>query len=234
MNDKASNERNMNRTLKAILLSAGLCTLPGLCFSAIVYDNPSSGATPPQYFPPTPTLEFGDEITLTTNNTTDRILSQFDFEYYFSGLSVTAQTVTVRLYDNTGVGNSPSTTPLYTSDPIPLSTGANGYSTQPILIDTALRTITLPEDFTWTVQFSNLAAGETAGLLLHSPPSVGTSFNQFWQRDSAGAWISMQSGIGVNDFAARVTAVPEPGVLALGGLGALLLAGLGRFRKARG
>jgi len=26
--------------------------------------------------------------------------------------------------------------------------------------------------------------------------------------------------------------VPEPGVLALGGLGALLLAGLGRFRKA--
>ena len=233
VNNNASNERNMNRTLKAILLSAGLCSLPSLCFSAIVYDNPSS-PTPTQYFPPTPTLEFGDEITLTTANTTDRILSRFDFEYFFSGASVTAQSVTVRLYANTGVGNSPSTTPLYTSDPIPLSTGANGYNSQPIIIDTALRTITLPEDFTWTVEFSNLGAGETGGLLLHSPPTVGTSFNQFWQRDAAGAWISMQSGVGFNDFAARVTAVPEPGVLALGGLGALLLAGLGRFRKAPG
>ena len=229
MNDNASNERNMNRTLKAILLSAGLCTLPGLCFSAIVYDNPSSGATPPQYFPPTPTLEFGDQITLTTNNTTDRILSLFQFEYFFSGATASTQFVTLRLYPNTGVGNSPSTTPLFTSDPISLATG---YRTQPIDFALAIPPITLPETFTWTVQFSNLAAGETGGLLLHSPPTVGSSFNDFWQRDALGAWSTMQSGVGFNDFAARVTAVPEPGVLALGGLGALLLAGLGRFRKA--
>jgi len=229
VNDNASNERNMNRTLKAILLSAGLCTLPGLCFSAIVYDNPSSGATPPQYFPPTPTLEFGDQITLTTNNTTDRILSLFQFEYFFSGATASTQFVTLRLYPNTGVGNSPSTTPLFTSDPISLATG---YKTQPIDFSSAFPPITLPETFTWTVQFSNLGAGETGGLLLHSPPTVGSSFNDFWQRDALGAWSTMQSGVGFNDFAARVTAVPEPGVLALGGLGALLLAGLGRFRKA--
>ena len=229
MNDNASNERNMNRTLKAILLSAGLCTLPGLCFSAIVYDNPSSGATPPQYFPPTPTLEFGDQITLTTNNTTDRTLSLFQFEYFFSGATASTQSVRLRLYANTGVGGSPSTTPLFTSDPISLATG---YRTQPIDFALAIPPITLPETFTWTVQFSNLAAGETGGLLLHSPPTVGSSFNDFWQRDALGAWSTMQSGVGFNDFAARVTAVPEPGVLALGGLGALLLAGLGRFRKA--
>jgi len=229
VNDNASNERNMNRTLKAILLSAGLCTLPGLCFSAIVYDNPSSGATPPQYFPPTPTLEFGDQITLTTNNTTDRTLSLFQFEYFFSGATASTQSVRLRLYANTGVGGSPSTTPLFTSDPISLATG---YRTQPIDFALAIPPITLPETFTWTVQFSNLAAGETGGLLLHSPPTVGSSFNDFWQRDALGAWSTMQSGVGFNDFAARVTAVPEPGVLALGGLGALLLAGLGRFRKA--
>jgi len=233
VNDNAGNERNMNRTLKAILLSAGLCSLPSLCFSAIVYDNPSSGSNPPQYFPTNaPTLEFGDQITLTTNNTTDRTLSLFQFEYFFSGATATTQSVTLRLYANTGVGSppSPSTTPLFASDPIPL---APGYKTQPIDFSSAFPPITLPETFTWTVQFSNLAAGQTGGLLVGGPPNVGTSFNDFWQRDAAGAWSTMRiAGVPFNDFAARVTAVPEPGVLALGGLGALLLAGLGRFRKA--
>ena len=222
----------MNRTLKTILVSAGLCSLPSLCFSAVVYDNPSSGAAPPQYVPSPPTLEFGDQIILTTNNTTDRILSQFQFEYFFSGSSVSAQTWTLRLYANDGITNSPGTV-LFTGDPQPVSLGANGYNSPIISFNLSSNLVRLPNTFTWTVQFSNLG-GQTGGLLVSGPPTVGDSFNDFWQKDAAG-WSLMKIGGGaLSDFAARVNAVPEPGVLALGGLGALLLAGLRWLRKSSG
>src|SRR5262245_1371285 len=104
----------MNRTLNALLLSAGLCSLPNLCFSATVYDNsatadPSGG----QYFPNPATLEFGDQITLTG---AERTVSQFSFYRFLSGAAGGGQTATIRFYANNGT-NAP-TTPFYTSDPI--------------------------------------------------------------------------------------------------------------------
>jgi len=180
-------------------------------------------------------LEFGDQITLDTiNNTTARTLSQFQFEYFFSGSSVSAQTWTLRLYRNDGAAGSPGSL-LFTGAPQPVSLGQNGFNSPIISFNLSSNLVTVPNTFTWTVQFSNLGAGETGGLLVTGPPAVGTSLNDFWQKDAANAWSTMQiSGGAVSDFAARVTAVPEPGVLALGGLGALLLAGLGWLRKAPG
>ena len=218
----------MNRTLNAILLSAGLCSLPNLCFSAIVYDNTATNLSQ-QYFPTPNTLEFGDQITLSG---TDRTLSQFSFYYFLSGSSVTAQSMTLRLYAANGA-NAP-TTPFYTSDPIDSTRGlATGFNTETIVFDQASLT-TLPDSLIWTVQFSNLDAGQTGGLLLYGPPNLGSSFNDFWQKDGSGTWSLMQVNNGATEasFGARITAVPEPGVFALGGLGALLLAGLRRFRKA--
>jgi len=180
-----------------------------------------------QYYPTN--LESGDQITLQAGN---RTLSQFSFSYFFSGASVTSQTWTLRLYANDGTTNSPGTA-LYTSDPTPLSLGNNGYSTYDINFPLSSNLVTLPNTFTWTVQFSNLG-GQTGGLLVSGPPTVGDSFNDFWQKDAAG-WSLMKIGGGaLSDFAARVNAVPEPGVLALGGLGALLLAGLRWLRKSSG
>ena len=224
VNENAGNQRNMNRTLKAILLSAGLCS-PSLCFSAIVYDNLANSLT--NYFPTT--LESGDQITLAG---TERTLSQFTFEYFFSGATASTQTWTLRLYANDGTTNSPGTE-LFASPPRPVTLGANGFNSETIGFPLSSNLITLPDTFTWTVQFSNLGAGEDAGLRLFGPPTVGSSFNDFWQKDATGAWSLMQvGGVAFSDFAARVSAVPEPGVLVLGGLGALLLAGFRRFRKA--
>jgi len=217
------NQTNMNRTLKAILLSAGLCSLPNLCFSAIVYEATDNG----RYYPTN--FEYGDQLTLASS---ERTLSQFTFSYFFSGTAVTSETWRLRMYATTGT--NPPVTPFYTSDPIPLATGVNGYTTPIINFDLASPAVILPDSFTWTVEFSNLAAGQSAGLLLSGPPSIGSNFNDFWQKDGAGAWSLMQldGGNTVADFAARITAVPEPSILALGGVGALLLAGLRRFRKA--
>jgi hypothetical protein len=225
VNENAGNERNMNRTLKAILLSAGLCSLPSLCFSAVVYDN-TLNSLDGRYSPTSPGLEFGDEINLVG---TDRTLSRFTFYYFFDGVSVGAQTVTVRMYNNSGA--NPPVTPFYTSDAIPLSLGAGGFNNQSINIDPAVRLIPLPDTFTWTVQFSNLTGIETGSLLLYSPPNPGTSFDDFWENNGT-VWNPMQINNTIANFAAQVTAVPEPGVLALAGLGALLLAGLRKFRKA--
>ena len=219
----------MNRTLKAILLSVGLCSLPNLSFSAVVYDNvnPNSPDLSFQYFPTPASLEFGDQVTL---GGTERTLSQFSFYYFLSGNSASTQNMTLRLYSNTGVTNSPASTALYTSDPIPVNLSFN---TQTITFTNVITPIILPDTFTWTVQFSNLAANQTGALLAYGPPNIGSSFNDFWQKDGAGNWSTMQlnGGATLGDFAARVTAVPEPGVLALGGLGALVLAGLRRLRK---
>jgi len=225
VSETTGNERNMNRTLKAILLSAGLCSIPNLCFSAVVYQAVDNG----QYYPTN--LESGDQINLAG---TDRTLSQFSFSYFFSGASVTSQTWTLRLYANDGTTNSPGTM-LFSGDPVPLSLGNNGYSTYDVGFGLAVPPVILPDSFTWTVQFSNLAANENAGLLLSGPPSTGGNFNDFWQKDGSGNWSLMTlTGQTFSEFGAKVSAVPEPGVLALGGLGALLLAGLKRFRKGPG
>ena len=215
----------MNRTLKALVLSAGLCALPNLCFSAnIVYDNTATDLSQ-QYFPTPNTLEFGDQISLVGS---DRVLSQFNFYYFLSG-TATGQSATVRMYANSGT--NPPTSAFYASDPIPL---AAGFNNQQITFNLASNLVTVPNSFTWTVQFSGLTAGQNAGLLLYGPPNQGSSFNDFWQKDGTGTWGLMQinGGATLADFAARVTAVPEPGVLALSGLGALVLAGLRRRRKA--
>ena len=229
MNETAGNETIMNRTLKAILLSAGLCSLPNLCFSAIVYDNTSTNRDlGGQYRPSPTTLEFGDQINLLSGP--DRTLSQFSFYYSFSGATASTQRMTLRMYLNNGSTNQPSTM-FYQSDPIALNPGQN---TETITFPLSSNLITLPNTFTWTVQFSSLGATETGGLLLYGPPTVGSSFNDFWLNEGANGWNLRQISGGTvpADFAARVSAVPEPGVLALGALGALFLAGLKRFRKA--
>src|ERR1051326_4082091 len=119
---KADNQSTMNRTLKALVLSAGLCALPNLCFSAnIVYDNTATDLSQ-QYFPTPNTLEFGDQISLVGS---DRVLSQFNFYYFLSG-TATGQSATVRMYANSGT--NPPTSAFYASDPIPLAAGFNNRS----------------------------------------------------------------------------------------------------------
>ena len=223
-NQNSGNQSYMNSTLKAILLSAGLCSLQSVCLGqSIVYDNLNAPDLGQQY---TSNFEFGDQVRLTG---TDRIMSGFTFYSILNATSAGTQTATLRLYANTGV--NPPTTPFYTFNPILLETGSHGYSvtfTNPVTV--------LPDEFTWTVEFSNLGAGQSAGLLLYGPPSVGSSFDDFWQKDGAGVWSlnRINGGATLADFAAQITAVPEPSVLVLGSFGALLLAGLKRFRKASG
>ena len=226
----------------SVFLSVILFSSPVLSSAqSIVYDNTTkaetfSGGRQVVYTPADPTAEFGDQVTL-TNVPSDRTLSQFSFYYFYGGPATNQLTATVRFYSNTGTNPPTMGNKFYESDSISLTNrNATGYGTEMILFSAANPAVNLPETFTWTVQFSNLGLG-AAGLLAYGPPSVGTSFNDFWL-SSGTSWQTETIVVGAtavadSSFGAQVTAVPEPSVYALGALALLARLGLARYRRHR-
>jgi hypothetical protein len=164
----------------------------------IIYDNSGPGDPTGAWYSP---VEYGDEIVLGTN-ITSHVLTQFQFEYYGDFTPTGDEKADVRIYKNDG--------PL-TADGIPMP-GTVLYDSGPFNISTNYETwtstfldITLPDDVTWTVQFSGLkqTQGDRAGLLFQNPPTVGSSYNDAWQRTDT-AWKTVVFSQPAN-FAARMT-----------------------------
>ena len=139
-------------------------------------------------------------------------VDEFSFEAYGDAVEAVSGTATVRIYANdgdtyggvdtgatggTGYGAKKPGTLLYTSDAITLKDGYQTYKA------TGIEGINLSDKVTWTVEFS---AGSTAGLVLGGTDVVGSSLNDFWQKDSAG-WTLYQTDSGSEgaDFAAKLT-----------------------------
>ena len=183
------------------------------------------------------TSEMGNEVVLAG---TDRYLTQFSFEYW--GLSSNPNSFAgqvqarIEFYQNNGpLFNgyaSPSSTSFYDSgwfsvpSPTPRSTFvfsvANG--------DFGSGGLFLPaSDMTWTVQFQGMGLGDSLGVDLFGPPTVGQTFGDYWQRVGT-SWILTTNSLAppYAAFAAdmmAVATVPEPSMLALsvlGGLGLLI------------
>jgi hypothetical protein len=214
----------MMRTTSTLLKSlAVLSALLPFCTSglaSIVYDNSTTDLN--QTYGPN-AVEFGDEITLAGS---DRTVTDFKFEYFLSSNANGNETLQLRFYANDGPlinrtlpdgttmqSHAPGTL-LYTSPVLSLQTGFN-------TADASGISIQVPDDFTWSVTFNGIDSGEVAGLRVYDPPTVGSSFGDFWQK-SSGTWNTyiFPSSTPAN-FAARVTAVPEPTTIAYA-----LLAGL--------
>lgn len=179
------------------------------------------------------TTEVGDEVVLAG---TERALTNFTFGFYGLSLDVTAQ-ARVRFYLNDGVASaSGSLTPFsvfYDSGLFNISSTerATMIFNQATLLEYNGIDIVLPDSFTWSVQFSTLGAGASAGVDLYSPPGTGSSYDDYWD-NGPGGWQLMTNGTTPMNFAARFEAqtVPEPSVLWLGLVGG----GLGwmfRFRS---
>ncbi|MCI0539614.1 MAG: PEP-CTERM sorting domain-containing protein [Verrucomicrobiales bacterium] len=217
---------SVRRTTSLALLSATLLySSAGL--ASIVYDNSTTDLNR-SYFAGNG-IEFGDEVFLTGN---DRTITDFRFETFLSSTGGAAETgvLVFRLNDGAllSAGRNAPGTEFYRSGSFNLTTGrgtvvASGLS------------IPIPggvDHFTWSVELTGIDVGEQAGLMLYNPPTVGTSFDDFWQRDGA-TWNTflVDGGATPANFAARITAVPEPGTMALGLVGALTLVGLGLRRR---
>lgn len=107
---------------------------------------------------------------------------------------------------------------FYESDLVTLPTvgGLNEYTF-------AIPNVVVPDHFVWTIQAYNRqgSVGEL-GPAYYNPATVGFSDDFFWLSDMGSEWIPYAwGGDPYANFAARITAVPEPAslsALCLGGL----------------
>jgi hypothetical protein len=177
--------------------------------ASIVYDNSVNDLL--YRFDPG-LLEVGDEIIL--SGPADHV-GQFAFEFWgigsdngeFAG-DVQAQ---VRFYQNDGPLSSGYASPgtlLFDSGPFPIpATPRATVIFEEFQLDALVPLAgPLPQEFTWTVQFSGLAEGDSAGVDLYSPPVAGQNYNDYWERDN-GEWLLKTNAVAPISFAARLEAL---------------------------
>jgi len=205
-----------------------------LAVPVVVYDNttiPTAGDWTPagfwafsQYWPYEPT---GDQVTLAG---ADRTITEFRL-VLSSTEETTLSSLTLSFYENDGldaylIPGVPGT-PLWTT------TCNNVLVNGPTTVVLSVPNVVVPDTFTWIAS----ADSTVAGLATYNPPTVGSSEDSFWDRDSFdGQWYPLFFfGDPVANFGAKVLAIPEPamtGLLALGGL-AVLRRGSGQVMRRR-
>ncbi len=208
-------------TTSAFKKSVGLFTAAvGLvaCSQAaaeVVYDNSSSYLG---NFSDLGNGTIGDQVTLGGSS---RVITEFKFEYYLSFAISGNEKGALKFYANDGANGLPSSL-LYDSGAFGLSSGFHTVTAENL-------STTVGNSFTWAVSFSGLEGSEKAGLLFYDAPSVGSSFDDFWANTS-GSWQLMNTAGLKDNFAAQITAVPEPTTFALLGTGLVGL-GLAAYRR---
>lgn len=204
---------------KAILvgLAAVSVSAVGLAQSTIIYDNTATNSYLGQIY--YTENEFGDQIKFSTDST-ERTITTFKFEYFLGASASGDETLNLKLYRNDGVAGSPGFL-LYDTGSFSISPGTSGYNH----VDLEGLNLRVQDGLTWTVLFGGVTSGETAGLLLYDPVTVGSSFNDFWEK-SGGVWGTKTFPSVVANFAAQVSAIPEPATVQLMVLGGLAVAGM--------
>jgi hypothetical protein len=193
------------RGLFLLLLASGVCRP---CGADLIYDN-SRNDLSTRFSPGT--NEVGDEIVMTTTNTS-RYVTNFSFEYYGTNFSGNEQ-ARLRFYRNDGT-NSTSGPPvpftiIYDSGFFPI--GAPPRATLIFTHANSQLNVLVPDDFTWSVQFRGIDPGENidVGVDLYSPPTVGANYDDYWDNGADGWQLKSIPSLAVN-FAARVQASAQP------------------------
>ena len=192
----------------ASVVLKGFCAL-AMCATVsaqnpqIVYDN-STEFSGVDY---ETTTEYGDEVILEAG--TGRAITEIQFEYYAQFPVNGDELGRLRFYSNTGPiwqGNPdyriPASPPLF-EQTFPL---AQGYQTAAITVPN----VVVPDNFTWTVQFLGISQNTTtdrAGLLFYGVPTVGSSYDDFWELTTTDGWAPVQrTDVPKNNFGVRILA----------------------------
>lgn len=213
--------------MKSILLPAALAASMAMSASAsvVIYSNTNNplglnlsagniGGT---------SAELGDEVVMSLVPTAP--LESFQFNFWASGFTGNPQIqARVRFYDNDGVppigAANPPGTGFFDSGlfPVTIQTAGGGavvpgdVTYYNVLFTTDVAALTVPQDFTWSVQFFDLGSGE-AGVPLYSPPTVGNNYTDYWYRDTTAifpTWLLLGGAQTNWDFHAQFVMVPEP------------------------
>jgi hypothetical protein len=165
-------------------------------------------------------VQIGDQVTLVG---TSRRLTDFSCEYFGTNFSGN-EFATIRLFENNGplfngIANAPGSL-LFDSGPMSIT--PTNRATVGWLWNATEPAVDVPDNFTWTIEFTGIEPGEQAGLDLYAPVALGESYGDYWQLNGAN-WVLLQNTNGTTvNFASRIQAtVPEPSsmvLLALGGI----------------
>lgn len=209
--------KNMQPYNKVLVVLSAAAALGVTAQASIVYDNTTTSLD--SYYQSV--NEFGDQIKLAS--TTDRVITDFDFEYYLSHNVSGNEQVELRIYNN--ASNLTPGTLIYDSGLKSIPSGYNHF-------DVSGLGLNVTDNITWTVQFTGIETGESAGLLYYNPPTVGSSYDDMWEKVN-GVWTLKQSIAGgpVANFAAQVSAIPEPSTIQLALMSGMAWLGFAAYRR---
>lgn len=210
------------------------CLVATASAQVVVYDNLSTPVTQGFVSSDSTNPVYGHGLNLAQGGT----LSNFGLTLYntsaFGGGPILTGTTTVNFYDNTNPYTSGS---LSAHDPLLGTaninwdfTGTGGlapdfFSTK--TVDLSALNITLPSHILVTQSFNETSGtGNGNGVVLFSDPTVASSPDNLYFMDTS--FEGLES-VGNNQVGYHVEVVPEPGSVALLGLGTL--AGLSRRRR---
>ena len=91
----------------------------------------------------------------------------------------------------------------------------------------------LPTNFTVAVFFQGLSGGDSAGLNMFDPATVGTNYADYWY-DNGGSWELLTNSASVGfglQLNAQTTPTPEPAIWGLTVVGSVLLTAFARRRR---
>jgi hypothetical protein len=217
---------------KKLLAGIAICLIGAVVSAApMIYNNGVSYSG--RYLNPG-TNEVGDEILLGPGG---RIASTFQFEYY-SSTNLPGPTLNefrIQFYRNNGTPLGGATflpnTVIYNSDWQTLAVPTDPTGRQTYFFDLSYTNLVLPDRFTWSVQFRGIDAGETNGVSIYDPPSIGNNLDDYWLKTATGWELRGTNGVPIS-FGAQITAVPEPSTYVLAILGGLFgLAVLNRRKR---
>jgi hypothetical protein len=212
------NMQPYNKVLAVLSATAALCVTTQ---ASIVYDNTTTSLD--QYYQTA--NEFGDQITLDASST-DRVITSFDFEYYLSHSANGNEQADVRIYNN--ANNMSPGTLVYDSGLQSIPSAYNHFNITGL-------SLAVSDNITWTVQFTGVESGESAGLLWYDPPTKGSSLDDFWEKVN-GVWtlktVSLGGGANAN-FAAQVSAIPEPTTVQLAIMSGMAWLGIAGYRRRK-
>jgi len=221
-------------TLAAIVTILGASLPFSISAQTVVYDNTANNL----HAIHSTGEEYGDQISLAGDSTL-RTATAFELIYY-SNYNLAAGGV-VRLYANDGPAVGGFSSPgelLYQSAAFDIiksdSTDLNNVSGTRLTINLAGTGLVVPDTLTWSVSFSgNAAGGNDAGVLVYDPPTVGSAGELFWKRNGP-IWALTDLANNVNgNFAAKLTAIPEPSTVALGSIAAIGWLALAGYRRSK-
>jgi|GEM_PF-459595 len=156
--------------------------------------------------------EFGDEIDFTGSA---RVISSMGFSVLGEAKLPADVSARFRIYRNNGpvlpFEGVNILTPgelLYESGDVRILPGPQNIRITDIAVP-------VPNFVTWTVLFKGAGTepGTRAGLEVYHPPTVGSSFRDYWVRAADGFQLQLLDGGVSASFAARFDAIPDPPVM---------------------